>query len=191
MDVKKAISGRRTIRKFKSDKIDYSILEKLIDAARLAPSASNVQPLKYIIVNDKEKVDEIYKCVKWAKYLYPAPYHDESGKPSAFIAVLVDTDIRESGYEIDIGAAVENILLSAYDKGIGTCWMGAINRTKIRNILNIPYKYLLNTVIALGYKDEEPVTEVLDADSDVRYYKDNNGTLHVPKRKLEDIILKF
>ncbi len=191
MELEKVIKQRRTIRKFKSGKIEHEVLVDLIDAARLAPSASNVQPLKYMIVEDEQLVEKVYKCVKWAKYIAPEPYHDETGKPSAFIVVLIDSDIRESGYEIDIGAAVENILLSAYDKGIGTCWMGAINRTKIRQSLNIPQKYLLNTVIALGYKDEDPVIEGLDEEGSIRYYKDEDGTLHVPKRSLDDIILKI
>ncbi len=69
--------------------------------------------------------------------------------------------------------------------------MGAINRTKIRQSLNIPQKYLLNTVIALGYKDEDPVIEGLDEEGSIRYYKDEDGTLHVPKRSLDDIILKI
>lgn len=181
------ILKRRTIRKFKQQKIERSILEKLINAARFAPSASNMQPLKYAIVDEPSKVKSVFDCVKWAGYIAPAGNPAEGEKPVAFIVILADTEIRKAGYELDIGAAAQSIFLAAAEEGIGTCWMGAIDRDKIREILSIPQRYIIDTVVALGYAAESPVTE--DEKSSIKYYKDENGVLHVPKRKLEDIIL--
>lgn len=187
MSVYETILKRRTIRKFKQEPIKTETLKKLINAARVAPSGSNMQPLKYALVNEKPIVDKVFEQVKWAGYIAPEGNPKEDERPVAFIVVLADTEIRKAGYELDIGAAAQNIFLTAEEEGIGTCWMGAVDRDKIREILQIPEKYVINTVIALGYRGENPVLE--DEKGSIKYYKDENGVLHVPKRKLEDIII--
>jgi nitroreductase len=184
-----AILHRRTVRKFKQQKIEHSQLEKLINAARHAPSAANMQPLKYVIVDDAQQAKAVFQHVKWAAYIAPAGTPSESERPVAFIAILVDTEIRNNGYELDIGAAAQNIFLAAEEEGIGTCWLGAIDREAICRELRIPAQYVLNTVIALGYAGEEPTSE--EENGSIRYYKDGEGRLHVPKRSLKDIIVKF
>lgn len=182
------ILKRRTIRKYKQTKIDSSILTKLINAARHAPSASNMQPIKYIIVDDEDKVAEVFKHLKWAGYIAPHGTPQEGEQPVAYIIVLADTRIRKSGYELDIGAAIQNILLTAEEEGIGTCWIGSVDRDAVRKLLNIEDELIINSVIALGYKAEESIAE--EAEDSIKYYKDEKGILHVPKRKLEDIIIK-
>lgn len=188
MRVYDIIKKRRTIRKFKQEKIERSLLEKLVDAARVAPSASNLQPLKYIIADSADKTEEVFKNVKWAGYI--APYGDpgENEKPVAYIIILADTEIRKSGWERDAGAAMENILLAAAEEGIGSCWIGSINRDELRKKFNIPEKYQIDSLVALGYEAEHPVCE--DENGSIKYYKDENGVLHVPKRKLEDVIIQ-
>ena len=182
------ILKRRTIRKFQQKKISKVILEKLVNAARFAPSASNIQPLKYIITDGEDSVQKVFEHVKWAGYIAPNGNPDENERPVAFIVILVDTEIRKTGYELDIGASAQNIFLAALEEGIGTCWMGAIDRDEIRKVLNIPSRYIIDTVIALGYPAECPEAE--EESGSIRYYKDEKGVLHVPKRKLEDIILE-
>ncbi|HZK71401.1 MAG TPA: nitroreductase family protein [Clostridia bacterium] len=181
------ILKRRTIRKFKQQSIERATLEKLINVARLAPSAANLQPLKYKIVDDTDTVKKVFENVKWAGYIAPTGNPAEGETPVAYIAILVDTEISKGDCGMDIGAAAQNIFLAALEDGIGTCWMGAIDRMKIREILNIPERYVLNTVIALGYPLENPVYE--NENGSIKYYKDHDGVLHVPKRKLQDIIL--
>lgn len=187
MSVYDLILKRRTIRKFKQEKIQRHVLEKLINAARLAPSASNLQPIKYIIVDEKQQVDAVFEHVKWAGYI--APYGDPAvdERPVAFVIMLLDTEIRKSYYDVDIGAAASNLTLAALEEGIGACWMGAIDRDAIRAMFQIPDKYVISLAIALGYPAESPVAE--EENGSIKYYKDENGVLHVPKRKLKDIII--
>lgn len=183
------IKKRRTIRKFQQKKIDRDTLLKMVEAARLAPSASNMQPLKYIIIDDSSKAEQVFAHLKWAAHIAPEGTPGEGEKPVAYIIILVDKEIRGSGYEIDIGAASQNIILTALEEGIGSCLFGAIDREGLRKALNIPERYLINNVVALGYPAESPVAE--EENGSIKYYKDENGVLHVPKRKLEDIILKL
>lgn len=188
MDIYEAIEKRRTVRRFKQEKIDKTILEALVNYARLAPSSANQQPLKYIIVDENKKTGEVFDNVKWAGYIAPEGDPPENERPVAYIIVLGDTKISKSGWEHDVGAAVQNILLAASAKNIGTCWIGSINRDEIRKALSIPGRYIIDTLVALGYEAERPVAE--DERGSIKYYKDEKGKLHVPKRKLEDIIIK-
>jgi len=189
MGIYETILARRTIRKFKQEKIGEDTLKKLVNAARHAPSAANIQPIKYIIVNDEKKVNEIFKYVKWAGYIAPHGNPSENEKPVAFIVILIDTEIKKNYYELDVGAAAQNIFLAAWEEGIGTCWIGAFDKDAVGKILNIDGRYIINTVVALGYMAEEPVVE--DEKGSIKYYKDEKGVLHVPKRKLDDIIIKL
>ena len=188
MSIYDLIAGRRTIRKFRQKEIPYSQIEKYINAARLAPSAANRQPLKYAAVVSGNGVKEVLKSVKWAAYLAP-DYNPKKGEePKAFIAVLADTEISPAGYDTDVGAAAENIILAALEDGIGACIMGAVDRKKISEFLGLSEKLKLVCVIALGYIGESP-REVLMENNNVKYYLDG-GTLCVPKRSMEEVLIK-
>ncbi|MDD5602550.1 MAG: nitroreductase family protein [Eubacteriales bacterium] len=187
--VYETIIARRTVRKFRQDRISADILERLVNAARLAPSAMNMQPLRYAVISTPSIAGRIFDCVKWARYIAPAGDPGPDEKPVAYIAILVDASVREKGYEEDVGAAAQNIMLAAWEEGIGSCWMGSIDREKIRNILNLEKGMILDTVIALGYKGEEPVYE--EERGSIKYYKDETGLLHVPKKGLTDIMKTY
>jgi len=187
MTILELIYRRRSIRRFQNISIPFDHLQSIVDAARVAPSASNIQPLEYIIVDDPGLVPVIFPLTNWAGYLPRDSGRPPAGKePAAFIAVLVNREISSNWASHDVGAAVENMILTALEKGIGACWIGSLNRIKIRHHLRIPQQYDLDCLLALGYPDEEPVIEEL-SDS-VKYYKDDAGTLHVPKRKLSAIL---
>ncbi len=157
MDVYQAIMKRRSIRRFNQDPIPAKILKKLIEAARVAPSEANLQPLRYIVVTDPELTRQTFACLKWAGYIAPAGDPPEGGRPTAYILVLIDTGIRPKGGERDVGAASENILLAAVEEGIGSCWLGSIDRKRLRKLLNIPKHLVIDSVLALGYPGEDPV----------------------------------
>lgn len=190
MNLEEIIYKRRTIRRFKQEQISLDILKKLVDFARVAPVARNVQALEFIIVENAEIRKELFPLVSWAGSLPQEQRTPESGRePTAYIIVLVNTKIKRPFVDFDVGAAVENILLGAVSFGIGTCWMAAINYKKIRELFEIPEHYDLKQVISLGYPDEESVMETYK--DSYKYWKDVDGKMHVPKRELDDIILKI
>lgn len=185
MEVYEAILKRRSIRRFEQRPIPEETLRKLVNAARLAPQSQNLQPLKYLVVNDPALLDAVFACTKWAALVVdgaPPP----GKRPTAYVVLLVDRTIKETGYDVDAGAAGANLLLAAVGEGLGGCWIGSVDRDRLRGILGIPERYIIHTLIALGYPAESPVAE--DAADSVRYYRDASGTLHVPKRRLEEVL---
>lgn len=189
MNIYELIKKRRTIRKFNQTKISKELLIKYVDAARIAPSGANLQPLKYAIINEDEMVKEFFNYVKWAGYLAPEYNPKEGERPTAYIVVLADLSVRKNGYDMDVGAAVENIILSALSDGVGACWMGSIDRDEIGRLLKLPENFAVSCVIALGYPNEEPeMVEMIDGD--VKYYINEEKTLCVPKRSVSDVLIK-
>ena len=189
MNVREAIEKRRTIRKFQQIPVDKADLHELIDCARLAAYGANLQPLKFVAINEADKVNAIFPLTKWAGYLPDAaPKKDE--QPTAFIAVLGDITIKKSGeFEVDAGAAVTNMMLRATELTLGTCWLGSIDRAKISALLKLPENLKLLYLLAVGVPAQEScVCDIKD--NDVRYFVDDNSILNVPKRSLEEIIVE-
>lgn len=180
------ITSRRSIRQFKPAPISRDILTRTVNAGRLAPSASNLQPLEFIVVDGEELKPKVFPCLKWAAYIAPQGDPKPGQEPQAYVLILVNTRVREKGFEWDVGAAVENMILASWDQGIGSCWLLSVNRESLRSLLKIPEHLRIDSVLALGYPAESPVIE--DMEDSVEYWKDHEGRLHVPKRKLEDVI---
>jgi len=176
---------RRSIRRFKQTNVPGQILEKCVNAARLAPSAANLQPLEYIIINDEKLLPQVFNTLKWAAYIRPAGDPPEDSRPKAYIAILKNNEISTAVSAYDIGAAMENMILVALEEGIGSCAFASVDRDELRGMLGIPENYEIPLVIAFGYPDESPVEEPF-TDS-VKYWRDSAGRHHVPKRKLEAV----
>lgn len=187
MNIKDIIEKRRTIRKFSQEPVQTSQLKKYVELARLAPSGANLQPIKYKIVTDKKTVSEIFDCVRWAGYIAPEGNPKKGEEPTAYICVMADTNISKTGHEVDMGAAVATLILAAEADDVGSCWMQAIDYKKIPEILNLPENLKLMCVVAMGKKAETPV--YIDKKDDIKYFKDENGTLNVPKRTLEEVLV--
>ncbi len=180
------IVRRRTIRQFQPIPVSRSLLEKIVNAGRLAPSAGNLQPLEFLVVDDEEKRKEVLACLRWASYIAPEGNPQPGHEPMAYIITLVNLKIREKGYEYDVGAAMENMILAACEEGLGSCWLISVDRKRMAEIFSIPGVYRVDCVLALGYPAETPVVE--EFQGSVRYWKDEGGVLHVPKRNLKDIL---
>ncbi len=178
--------SRRTIRQFRPDPVPGALLEKAVNAARLAPSGANLQPLEFVVIEDDEVRKDIFPCLKWAAYIAPEGNPRPGREPMAYVAVLVNSEIRDKLFEYDVGAAMETMILTALAEGVGSCWLLNIDRDRLREILGVPEKYRIDSILALGYPDEEPVVEVQQGSC--RYWKDDKGGLHVPKRRLEDVL---
>lgn len=179
------IKNRRTIRKYTRKDVPEKVLLKCVDAARLSPSGANRQPLKYVIVNEHELLKEVFNTLSWAGYL-PDYQPSEEEMPRAYVVILLDKDIEKSP-DHDAGIAAMSISMVAFDEGLGSCILGAVNREELRKILNIPYGLDVVLVVALGYPAENPVVDKVK-DGDIKYWLDENEVLHVPKRDLEDIV---
>lgn len=185
MHIFEIIKTRRSIRRFSQEKLDRNFLIELVDAARCAPAKANIQPLEYIIVDDANVCHKVFETLSWAGHVRPKRNPQQGQTPTAYIVVLVNTDITtDAAY--DAAAAIENILLAAWDNGIGSCWLGAIDKLKILEVLDIDEKYQIDSVIALGKPAETPVME--DARENTKYYLDEKDVLHVPKRPLKKIL---
>ena len=185
MNVYNTILSRRSIRRFKQKKIDLEILKKMVNTARLAPSAANLQPVELFIVDDKKLCEEIFNTTNWAGYIKPKWTPEKDERPVAYIVVLVN-DEKNPWFLRDVSFAAENIMLYAESQNIGSCVLCKIDREKIREILKVPSEIIIDSLIALGYKAEQPIT--IDADDDIKYWKDKKDVLHVPKRKLDAVM---
>ncbi|MEW5901308.1 MAG: nitroreductase family protein [Acidobacteriota bacterium] len=177
---------RRTIRQFKPEPVSRQILERLVNAARLAPSSGNLQPLEFVVVDDEDVKRLVFPCLRWASYITPRGNPKPGQEPAAYIIPLINLSVREKGYEYDVGAAMENMILTAVEQGLGACWLLSIDREKIAEILNLPWGYKIDCVLALGYPAESPVME--EGQDTVKYWKDESDVLHVPKRSLKSVI---
>lgn len=187
--IKELVMKNRTYRRFyQEEKIERSLLEELVDLARLSSSGANLQPLKYILSNEPQKNQAIFQHLKWANYLKDWDGPEEGEKPSAYIILLGDKEISIN-YWWDHGIACQSILLGACEKGLGGCMFGAVDKGRLKDALNIPDRYEILVVIALGKPKEIVVLEELKDDGDIKYWRDEKGVHHVPKRKLKDIIL--
>jgi nitroreductase len=185
MDAYQAAVNRRSIRRFKRDKVPGKILEKCVEAARLSPTGTNKQPLEFIIVDDGKKAAEVFSTLAWAVMIHPAGHPPAGEEPSAYIVILLNKDISGVTPEYDAAAAAQTICLVAVSEGLGSCMLASIKHESLAKALDIPESRRIMLVIAMGYANESPVVEHLTDSS--KYYKDEKGVLHVPKRKLADI----
>jgi nitroreductase len=179
------IMSRRTIRKYLQKEVPEEALLKCVEAARLSPSTANLQPLKYIIVNNQKLLKEVFSTLSWAGYLPNYQPSDEE-MPRAYIVILLDKKIRQNPGH-DAGIASMSISMVAHEESLGSCILGAVDREKLRQALNIPDNLDIVLVVALGYPAENPVLDKMGKKG-IEYWLDEKGILHVPKRDLQDIV---
>ena len=186
--LKELLLKNRSYRRFdETFFIDTGTLQDLIDLTRLAPSGANLQPLKYILTSEPEKNALIFQNLAWAGYLKKFDGPETGERPSAYIIILHDTNIsKDPG--CDHGIAAQTILLGATEKNLGGCIIGSVKRKHLRRDLNIDPGYEILLVIALGKPVEKVMVEEVQ-DGDIRYWRDESGGHHVPKRRLEELIL--
>jgi nitroreductase len=187
--IKDLITKNRSYRRFHQEvPVEDQTLRELIDLARLSPSGANLQPLKYILSCDSQKNALIFPHLAWAGYLKDWPGPTEGERPSAYIIILGDTQIRQAG-GCDHGIAAQSILLGATEKGLGGCIIASVQREQLRQALSIPDRYEILLVLALGKPRVKVVIENVKPDGDIKYWRDSEDIHHVPKRPLDDIIV--
>ena len=171
MNVLEAIKGRRSIRAFKNQGVPAEIVEELIDAARWAPSAGNIQPWEFIIVRKPRINRRLVEAALGQMFIEEAP---------VVIVVCADEERSSQGYGVrgktlyciqDTAAAMQNIHLTAYSLGLGTCWVGAFREEETRKILKIPRGMRPVAIIPVGYPAEAPTARMRKSISQIVHYE--------------------
>lgn len=188
MDLQQLIKKTRTYRRFDSTQaVSTETLTSLVDLARLSASGANRQPLKYILVTEPSQRETLYPCLAWAGYLTNWEGPDPGERPTAYIVILGDKEISES-FGIDHGIAAQSIMLGAVEAGLGGCIIASVKKERLRAAFDVPKQYEVLLVLAIGKPVEEVVLETI-RNNDVKYWRDEQGVHHVPKRTLDEIIL--
>ena len=145
MDVFEAIKKRKSVRSFEDKPVSKETLTKLLDAARVAPSAKNAQPWHFIVITDKKKREELSKGM-FAKWLHNAP---------VVIAACGDEKASSKWFLVDTALALENMVLAATGEGLGTCVVGSFDESDVKKILGIPESLRVVALLAVGYANEK------------------------------------
>ncbi len=181
------ISKTRSFRRFKENEpIGLETLYHLVELARLAGSARNVQPLKYILINGPAVNARVFPHLGWAGYLKDWSGPEKGERPAAYIVCLLDTRLSREA-DCDLGIATQNILLGASEKGLGGCRIASIS-PELQNVLDLDEHLQILLVIALGKPAETVLLDEREPGGDIQYWRDAAGVHHVPKRPLQEII---
>jgi len=152
MDVFQVIKTRRSVRAYSDAPVPEDSLKKILEAARLAPSAHNSQEYKFIVVRDKEKRKAIAKAASEQKFVAEAPI--------IIVGVSLNPEYllgsEVPAYALDIAIALDHMTLAAVEEGLGTCWIGVLSQKQIKKILNIPDNYKVAALLTLGVPYDEP-----------------------------------
>jgi nitroreductase len=147
MDIYEAIKTRKSVRAFKAQDVAPDIIARLLEAARLAPSASNRQEWRFIVVSDAGKRKELAAAALGQQFVGDAP---------VVLVCCAETDNHEMAcgqicYPIDVAIAIDHITLCAVAEGLGTCWIGAFYESEVRKILGIPQPIRVVALLPVGY----------------------------------------
>jgi nitroreductase len=179
MELDKAIQSRRSVKKFKSKKPNWRTIIECIDSARFVPMAGNNYTLKFILVEDKEKIEKITEACQ-QNFISQAQY---------LVVACSNTSrtVNEFGNSGKIwarqqaGAAIENFLLKITESGLSTCWIGYFVEEQIKRILNIPKEIDVEALFPIGYEFEKPKTRKAKIDLDRILYFDKYGNSKMKK----------
>ena len=182
------VAKRRSIRRFEDKKIDLSVLKNIVKCGRLYPSRGNRQPLKFILVDDEQMCGKIFDNILWgSKVSGYKIFNDKEYSPKAYILVLIDKNITNAGYEYEMGASIQNMLLCATENQIGSVWIKSADMKKIKKLLEIEENNIeIDSLIALGYAKH--TSKIIEMEDSYNTIIDDELNLNVPKRKERDII---
>jgi nitroreductase len=190
MDIADLVKRSRTYRRFDaSHAVTAQTLRDIVDCARFVPSGGNMQTLRYLCTNTPEWNEKVFSALAWAGYLpeWGGPVPGE--RPTAYVVIANDTSLRKVTPEVDLGIAAQTMVLAAVAQGLGACMFGSVRRERLRELLGLAPGLDILMVIALGKPVEHVVVEEVAPAGSIKYYRDESGTHHVPKRRLEDVLL--
>ena len=187
------VKRARSVRGFREDrKVTDEELRYLVECARYTPFTRNAQVLKYRLVNTPEELQKVQPLTMWAGALrelnlpYPGTY------PQAFIVICQDYRLSESvsAFQKDVGIAAQTMLLAANDLGLGGCMIGSFSAGELKTVLGLEDYLKPQLVLALGEPIENIRVVDMAPDGSVNYYRDAQGVHYVPKRTLDELIVK-
>ena len=162
-----AIRKRQSIRAYKDEPVPEEKLKRILEAARLAPSASNRQSWKFIVVKDTQRRRELGIAASGQSFVGEAPVIIAAiaTEPKGIMTCEVPR------YAVDLAIAVEHIALAAVEEGLGTCWIGAFSQKKVKEILGVPEQYQVVTILPLGFPRQEGRIKVRKATQEIVCYE--------------------
>ena len=187
------VKRARSVRGFREErKVTDEELRYLVKCARYTPSSRNAQVLKYRLVNTPEELQKVQPLTRWAGALrelnlpYPGTY------PQAFVVICQDYRLSESAnaFQKDVGIAAQTMLLAANDLGLGGCMIASFSAGELKSVLGLPDYLKPQLVLALGEPMEDIRITDLAPDGNINYYRDDQGVHYVPKRPLDELIVK-
>ncbi len=187
MDMMEVLRTRRTFRSFTQEPVPQDVLADILEAGRLANCGANRQSLRFVVAQKAEDVAALCELTKWA-----AAIPDGAGtpkpeqRPTLYIVVLQDTTVPGHS-DMDVGIAVASMTTAAWAKGVGSCIIGTLHRSKTARLLGLPENLQVHTGIAFGYPAHRSTVVPLK-DGQKNYWRDSKGDYYVPKYETEDIV---
>jgi nitroreductase len=167
MEVFEAISKRKSIRKYQNKEVEGEKLDKILESARIAPSAANRQEWKFIVVKNQETRDKLVEAANGQKFVGQAPV--------TIVACSTESErvmpCGQYAYTVDLSIAVSFMILEATELGLGTCWLGAYSEDAVKEILDIPEEITTVAMFTLGYADDGSVSTPRKAIDEIVCYE--------------------
>ena len=156
MNTHEVIKKRRSVRAYTSEEVPEEKLQRILEAACMAPSASNRQQYKFVVVREPEKRKQLAEAAAGQSFVGEAPV--------VLVAVSLNPErimsCQVPAYAVDLAIAVDHITLAAVEEGLGTCWIGAFSQQEVKEILNIPTSYKVVALLPLGFPADSPGSKV-------------------------------
>ena len=185
--IKELILKNRSYRRFhENERLSKEQLMEWVELARVSGSARNAQSFKYLLITEKPECEKLFPLLAWAGYLKDWTGPQKGERPAAYLVMLNDTSIS-TNYYCDHGISAQSILLGAVEAGYGGCILASVNRNKLTRIFSLPVQFEVIQVLALGKPSETVVLEEMK-DGNYKYWRDEQGVHHVPKRPLQELI---
>ena len=190
MNIRDLLLQARSYRRFREDRpVPSDLLIAAVDAARYAPASANAQVMRYAVCTARDMREKLFPHMAWAGKLKDWPGPAEGERPTGYIVIGGDEQYPQF-HMVDLGIASQSMFLFLSEAGYAACMMGSINAKAIHEVVGFPDTVKVLQVLAVGYPGEKVVLDEMQAGGDTSYYRDANDVHHVPKRPLQEVLLR-
>lgn len=189
MNLRELIVRARSYRRFQEDRaVPAQTLVDIVDALRFVPSSVNLQPLRYAVTVSRDVNAKIFPHLAWARRLKDWKGPGPGERPSAY--VVIGGDVDNTHLVVDLGIACQTLFLGLAEAGLAGCMIGNLDAKAVHDIVGFPDNIKVLQVMAVGYPGETVVIDEMRPGDGTDYYRDADDAHHVPKRRLEEVLLK-